>query len=99
MDGPAGVRTPDIRQLSYHTPSEARADSRWDWVKEGWTVGLAVVRLVEALEDLLLSPNIPSSAARDPWRCPDVATWSLAAGHAPLPPQGGLLLLLTPLVR
>ena len=48
-----------IRQPSHHTPSGAQVKSRWDWVKEGWTVGPVVVGLVEVLKNLLLSPNDP----------------------------------------
>ena len=60
------------------------------------TKDATIARLVEALEDLLLFPIYPSSAAHDSWRCPDVATWLRAAGRTPRPPKGGCLLLLTP---
>ena len=41
-------------------PREREPNPAGQRVKEGWTVGPAVVGLVEALDDLLLSPNDPS---------------------------------------
>uniref|UniRef100_A0A4W5R3K0 Lysosomal alpha-glucosidase n=1 Tax=Hucho hucho TaxID=62062 RepID=A0A4W5R3K0_9TELE len=51
--------------------------------------------LVEALENL--SPIAPDYAARDPWLCRDVATWTRAAGCVPQYAEKGCVLLLTPL--
>jgi hypothetical protein len=64
------IRTPGSSQPSCRTPGARRDGSHWVQAGKGRS-GETPVVLVEALEELPVSPSGPLSGQRDPWRCQD----------------------------